>query len=267
MQKKMILLIVGVILALGMVACSSDTGTAGEESGENMTASSTKTNTGGSTDVTTETHTQELSTAASTQVSTKAPIQLETVAPTKPVATAPSELLNTEPVNPKSSGYAELDTLTSQVLAEVTKPGMSKYQQVVACYDWFLDNISYTGNMHMSPGKFADSDPETTPKEVLWAIDILAARKGNCYNFASGFMYLMRAIGYDAHLVSGTTVNTSGQYTEHCWMYINLGGKAYSFDPDIDMDRKNRGQGYAYFCRLMSDMLKYSYRATTYYEN
>ena len=258
MRKKIFMLITGMVLTIAVTACSSKIDNSGE-SGENETAPSTQSG----TEVTTETSTQE-----QTEVKpTDAPTQIQTVAPTQPVATAPSELLNTEPVNPKSSGYPELDTLTAQILAEVTKPGMSKYQQVVACYNWFLDNISYTGGMHMNPGQFADSAPETTPKEVLWAIDILAARKGNCYNFASGFMYLMRAIGYDAHLVSGTTVNTSGQYTEHCWMYINLGGKAYSFDPDIDMDRKKRGQGYAYFCRLMSDMLKYSYRATTYYEN
>lgn len=266
MRKKLFLATGCLVMALAVTGCGEVLDGDGME---NTTDTQTEVTSEATTEVTTEA-TTEVTTQATTMATvapTVAPTQLQTVAPTQPVATVPSELLNTEPITPKKSGNAELDGLVEQLLAEITNPTMSKYSQVVACYEFFLNNISYTGGMHATPGKFAESDAETTPKEILWAIDILSARKGNCYNFAAGFMYLMRAIGYDAHLVSGTTVNTQGQYTEHCWMYVNLGGKAYSFDPDIDMDRKQRGQGYAYFCREMDYMLKYNYKATTYYEN
>ncbi len=268
MQKKLFLLMACLLIGT-MTACATEqenSSSGGEESVLNSESPSE-----GERE-STQAPDEESSSESMTEKTTVEPSQekpTQATVPVKPPASAtPKDLLNNEPLNPKKSGYEELDNLTSQILGEITNDSMSNYEKVAACYSWFVTSIAYTGGMHTTPGKFSDSDESTAPKEVLWATDILNARKGNCYNFAAGFMYLCRALGYDAHLVSGTTVNTSGEYTEHCWCYLNLGGKAYSFDADVDMDRYKRGQNmYGYFCRDMNEMLKWTYRATTYYDN
>lgn len=211
--------------------------------------------------------TQQLQSSSEPE-SSKVPESTKAPEPTKPPAGSNAkELLNNEPLNPKKSGYEELDNLTETLINEITNDSMTNYDKVLACYRWFVTGITYTGNMHTTPGRFSDSDAETTPKTVLWATDILNSKKGNCYNFAAGLVYIYRALGYDAHLVSGKTINVKGEFTEHCWCYVNLGGKAYCFDADVDMDRNNRGQGMVYFCRDMAELLKYSYKAETYYDN
>lgn len=268
MQKKLFLLIACLLIG-ALTACASTEQENSSAGGEESVLDSESSSEGESES--TQEPDEESSSESMTEKATVEPTQekpTQATVPVKPPAsTNPKDLLNNEPLNPKKSGYAELDNLISQLLGEITNDSMSDYEKVAACYNWFVTSIAYTGNMHTTPGKFSDSDESTTPKEVLWATDILNVRKGNCYNFAAGFMYLCRALGYDAHLVSGTTVKTNGEYTEHCWCYLNLGGKAYSFDADVDMDRAQRGQGYAYFCRDMNEMLKWTYRATTYYDN
>lgn len=272
MQKKLFILIACLLIST-LTACASEQENpsfSGEESvlnSESPSEQESESTQGPEAESSSENMTEE-ATVKPTQENPTQEKPTQTTVPVKPPAsTDPKELLNNEPLNPQKSGYAELDNLISQLLGEITNDSMSSYEKVSACYSWFITSIEYTGNMHTTPGKFSDSDKSTTPKEVLWATDIFNVRKGNCYNFAAGFMYLCRALGYDAHLVSGTTINTKGEYTEHCWCYVNLGGKAYSFDADVDMDRAKRGQGYAYFCRDMNEMLKWTYRATTYYEN
>ena len=81
------------------------------------------------------------------------------------------------------------------------------------------------------PESIRHQDPETTPEEVLWATDLFNTYQGCCYNYSSAFMYIMRYLGYDAHLLSGQVSSYNGGTTPHCWLYVNLGGEAYTFRP------------------------------------
>lgn len=177
----------------------------------------------------------------------------------------PWELLNNEPLNPAKSGYEELDNLIEGYLAMLKDEGvltddMSQYQTVHSIYVWFIKKIVYNRGMNVDAGKYSSSDPETTPEEVLWATDLLNTYQGCCYNYSSAFMYIMRALGYDAHLLSGSVGKYGGGTTPHCWLYVNLGGVAYTFDPDIDMNYywRNIDSGEevtdTLFCRKMDTM-------------
>ena len=209
----------------------------------------------------------------------------ETEAPeTEPVATeAPTEayvgawtLLCEEPLNPTQSGYSELDTLVNNVISQVVTPDMNNYQKVWACYLYLVDNITYSRGMDANTGAYSSSDPATTPVEVLWATDLFNAGQGCCYNYSSAFVYLMRALGYDAHLVSGSVPKYGGGTTPHCWLYVNLRGKQYTFDPDLDMNfyTRDKNNGVAeeenskerFFCIPVEDM-SYFYKAETYHTN
>lgn len=189
------------------------------------------------------------------------------------------DLLNNEPLNPTTSGYEELDRLIESYMTMLENEGtltegMSNYQKVYSIYVWFIKRITYNRGMNVDAGKYSTSDPATTPEEVLWATDLLNTYQGCCYNYSSAFMYIMRYLGYDAHLLSGQVSSYNGGTTPHCWVYVNLGGNPYTFDPDVDMNYYWRGvkegsieeKTDTLFCRRMEDM-SYFYTIEKYHEN
>ena len=190
------------------------------------------------------------------------------------VSTKPWDLLNNEPLNPTTSGYSELDALVSNFLNNelALTDDMSPYQKVWACYEFFIKRIVYNRGMNANAGQYSSSDPATTPEEVLWATDLLNTYQGCCYNYSSAFVYIMRALGYDAHLLSGQVSSYGGGTTPHCWLYVNLGGTAYTFDPDVDMNYYWRYQKEGkevmdtLFCKNM-DSMSYFYTIEKYHEN
>ncbi len=198
----------------------------------------------------------------------------ETEPPTEPYV-GPWTLLSQEVLTPTPSGYAELDGLVNDLIARVVTDDMNNYQKVWALYEWMIDNITYSRGMDANTGAYSSSDPAVTPKEVLWATDLLNSGQGCCYNYSAAFMYILRALGYDAHLVSGNVPKYGGGVTPHCWLYVNLdNGKQYTFDPDLDMNFYTRelGQGVEnpakdrYFCAPI-ETYAYFYQAETYHTN
>ncbi len=223
---------------------------------------------------TTETPTEpETETEEPTEEPTEPPTEPPTEEPTEPYVGAWTLLIE-EPLNPTQSGYEELDTLVSELIASVTTEDMNNYNKVWACYEYLIDNITYSRGMEAHTGEYSASDKSVTPTEVLWATDLLNSGQGCCYNYSAAFMYIMRALGYDAHLVSGNVPKYGGGVTPHCWLYVNLRGQQYTFDPDLDMNFYTRDIGNGvenpakdrYFCVPIED-LSYFYVADTYYTN
>ena len=184
-------------------------------------------------------------------------------------------LLTNEPVNPRESGYEELDSLIQDLFDELQIDKKANgYYKAWACYEYMIDNITYSRGMEANAGAFSDSDPATTPVEVLWATDILNSGKGCCYNYSAAYMYILRALGYDAYLVSGNVPKYGGGVTPHCWVYANIDGDKYIFDPDIDMNFYTRAvkngdknpKKDQYFCVRM-DTVSYFYKPEKYHTN
>lgn len=261
-------LVMGMIFAVG---CSKKPGEGGDIILSSADNTQSQENTG-----TTEPATEETSEEAVTETTTE-PVTETTLQPVEEVK--PWDLLNNEPLNPAASGYEELDRLIEAYMTMLKNEGtisddMSPYQKVHSIYVWFIKRITYNRGMNVDAGKYSTSDPETTPEEVLWATDLFNTYQGCCYNYSSAFMYIMRYLGYDAHLLSGQVSSYNGGTTPHCWLYVNLGGEAYTFDPDVDMNYYWRGvkegsteeKTDTLFCRRMEDM-SYFYTIEKYHEN
>lgn len=261
-------LVIGMIFAVG---CSKKPGEGGDIILSSADNTQSQENTG-----TTEPATEETSEEAVTETTTEA-VTETTQPPVEEVK--PWDLLNNEPLNPATSGYEELDRLIEAYMTMLKNEGtisddMSPYQKVHSIYVWFIKRITYNRGMNVDAGKYSTSDPETTPEEVLWATDLFNTYQGCCYNYSSAFMYIMRYLGYDAHLLSGQVSSYNGGTTPHCWLYVNLGGEAYTFDPDVDMNYYWRGvkegsteeKTDTLFCRRMEDM-SYFYTIEKYHEN
>ncbi len=183
-------------------------------------------------------------------------------------------LMSQEKLNPTQSGYEELDRLVNEVLSSIITDDMNGYQKAWACYEYLVDNITYSRGMDANTGMYSQSDPSVTPKEVLWATDLFNTGQGCCYHYSSAYVYMLRAIGFDAHLVSGNVPAYNGGRTPHCWLYVNMNGTQYIFDPDLDMNYYTRelGQGVEnppkdrFFCVQM-DKMSYFYTIETYHTN
>ena len=260
-----LLLVVSVIFAAGCNKSSKD----GEETSPTTTdgnwsqkETDETTKEADTTVPTAEESTEATETETTAEATTEAEIETTTVEEVKPW-----DLLNNEPLNPTTSGYEELDTLVEGFMNKLKDDGvisddMSNYQKVHGIYVWFIKNIQYNRGMDVNAGASSASDPATTPVEVLWATDLFNTYNGCCYNYSSAFMYVMRYLGYDAHLVSGQVGKYGGGTTPHCWLYVNLGGVAYTFDPDVDSNYYWRGvtsgsteeNTDTLFCKKMDDM-------------
>lgn len=198
-----------------------------------------------STVATTEAPSQEntvASSEAATEATTEEVTTTETAAETTTAQPAASgakswDLLNNEPLNPTYSGNAELDNAVANFIANHTDDSMSMFQKVMSVYEYYVHGpVTYVRGMDANAGMYAASDKASTPTEMLWAIDMLNANQGCCYNYAAALMYIMRAFGYDAHLVSGQVGSYSGGTTPHCWVLVTLAGHDYTFDTDLDMN-------------------------------
>lgn len=196
-----------------------------------------------------------------------------TEAPTEPYVGAWT-LLSTATLTPQKSGYEELDTLVEQLLAQITTEDMNGYKKAWACYEYLIDNIAYSRGMDANTGMYSSSDPATTPKEVLWATDLLNSGMGCCYHYSSAYVYILRAIGFEAHLVSGNVPSYNGGLTPHCWLYVTINGTNYIFDPDLDMNYYKRAVTNGeenpvkdrFFC-VPTEKMSYFYKPETYHTN
>ena len=79
------------------------------------------------------------------------------------------------------------------------------------------------------------------------AIHMLTEGKGNCYNFSSEFYFLVRALGFDAVIYSGTVDPTAAP---HAWVEISFDGVPYIFDTELEYTQHIKAHKYTSFYKL-----------------
>lgn len=269
MKLKQLLLLVFLVVVLGFTAgCTG--GTTSIDTGSTTTANEETTPSEDNTTVDGDVESSSTDNTTTEEPTTEEPT---TEAPTEPYVGAWT-LLSTAKLAPTQSGYSELDTLVNDLLSKVVTDDMNGYKKAWACYEYLIDNITYSRGMEANTGMYSTSDPATTPTEVLWATDLLNSGMGCCYHYSAAYVYILRAIGFEAHLVSGNVPAYSGGVTPHCWLYVTIDGVNYIFDPDLDMNYYTREvrDGVEnpvkdrFFC-VKADKMTYFYQPETYYTN
>lgn len=134
--------------------------------------------------------------------------------------------------NVQSSGNGYLDTLVQDFIQKATTAGMSRSEQLRACYDYMVLNYEYdyNYNYNYSCGK----------KSIAWATAFLRDGYGACNNWSSAFMYVARALGYEVDLYYGSTATSRNGNVEHYWPVIRVDGTEYVFDPQVEGDITRR---------------------------
>ena len=275
-RRVFLFMLVCVMAVMSMAGCNNNSGNTG--SNPTLPSKENPTTTKGDTQETTtpaESITDESTTDESDTVPpvTEEPTTAEPETE-KPVYVGAWTLMSQEPLNPKQSCYEELDKLVNELLDKLITDDMNGYKKAWVCYEYLVDNITYSRGMDANTGMYSSSDPAVTPKEVLWATDLFNSGQGCCYHYSAAYVYMLRALGFDAHLVSGNVPAYNGGRTPHCWLYVNMNGNQYIFDPDLDMNyyTREKNQGVEnppkdrFFCVQM-DKMSYFYTIETYHTN
>lgn len=144
-----------------------------------------------------------------------------------------------------TSGSEELDELVEAALSVCTDDTMTQQEKLRAAYIYVRDNFTYLSRSHQSRGT-SDWTQES-------AIFMFTNGRGNCYCYASAFLYLARRIGYSsAYPVSGGVGSTNA---DHAWVMITMeDGVEYMFDVELE---------YAYLYRYANRHAYNLYRMTT----
>lgn len=270
MKGRLYLFLVVCTIAVCAIGCSNTSGS----TGINPTLPSADSTADGDNNGTTSSQEAVTTEPVTENPTTEEPTTTAEPETEKPVYVGAWTLMSNEPLNPKQSGYEELDRLVNELLGRLVTDDMNGYQKAWACYEYLVDNITYSRGMDANTGMYSSSDPAVTPKEVLWATDLFNSGQGCCYHYSSAYVYMLRALGFDAHLVSGNVPAYNGGRTPHCWLYVNMNGNQYIFDPDLDMNYYTRevNQGVEnpakdrFFCVQM-DKMSYFYTIETYHTN
>ena len=167
-------------------------------------------------------------------------------------------VLNSAPLTPTVTGLVECDELVAETLASITNDSMTTYDKVKACYDYLINTCSYGQHNithvyrdgYMTAGEIRiPSAYEDKYAGAIMAYHTIKLHRGVCTDYACAFAALVRAIGVNCYTVAGETAKANGGMTGHVWNVINVGGKEYVFDAQIDDNIARGGAiGYYRFC-------------------
>lgn len=132
------------------------------------------------------------------------------------------KLLDSAELHPYRSNVPELNAYLDELYDELFEPNMDTYDKVKVCYDWLIEHMTYRNVSHQKPG--------------YWnrAYQALESGKGTCYDYSVAFIAMMRHIGLDFYMLEGSTAASGGGMTGHYWPVVEIGGKYYIFDPQVE---------------------------------
>lgn len=174
------------------------------------------------------------------------------------------ELLNTVELHPQRTGYAEVDALMESIIGN--KPEDDTYTKVKRAYTWLIRNVQYSWapySQDYAPAydcfnvihelTYEEGLQESAPFEIVnRAYHAMEFHKGVCYDYAAAMALMLRYIGMDAFVHTGTFLLEDAHRTpcHHGWTELLIDGKYYVIDPQREYRLAGSGYGlisYEYF--------------------
>ena len=174
--------------------------------------------------------------------------------------------INQVSLSPMKTRHTALDNQIASILSSTTNSSMSNYDKLRAIYDYVKQKLSYEimiininelWNLQDQYGYYSFDG-----LLILEANYSLQTGYGSCDNYSALFMILARRLGFEAYVVNGQYMNTSGNVMGHAWVMIKAGGKYYIFDPQIEDN-----YGYNYFGINPDTTKSYYYNLNTTISN
>jgi hypothetical protein len=121
-----------------------------------------------------------------------------------------------------SSGLPELDSK----LKKIHKSIGSKGDMMKKSWSYVVTHYRYAEHPNDFSGDWISR----------YAYYMISRKNGHCKNFAATLCVLFRSYGYDARVVTGYVPSLSRGWAPHGWVETNIGGKIYTFDPDLQQE-------------------------------
>ncbi len=142
-------------------------------------------------------------------------------------------ILNSSELKPMKTNYEPVDQLVDQIFAQILTDSMTPGQKLRACYEYLATQCTYAYDGYKAvsvPDYLSEQDREI----VEFSYCILRDRLGTCENFAAAFTVMTRRIGFETNFVYGDVAMSAGGYDGHYWTDVNVNGKHYVFDTQVE---------------------------------
>ena len=117
--------------------------------------------------------------------------------------------MNKIKLKPGTAGSKDLDKEYKKIIKKATKGKKSLYDKVYGCYKYLEENMKHKDGY-------------------------------NCKHFAGTFVGVMKVLGIqNVYCASGETTTTSGGWTAHTWVIMEINDTKYIFDTSIDRHIKD----------------------------
>lgn len=124
----------------------------------------------------------------------------------------------------------EIDIVANDVIRDVIEPNMSEYDKVLAIHDWICENVSY------------GTCDNNSDQDVYGA---LVLKRALCAGYAESFAYLLNKAGIKSYVISGDSIDRSGESVPHAWNLVYINRQPYYFD--ITWNDNGKNATYDYF--------------------
>ena len=186
------------------------------------------------------------------------------------------KLLNSVELHPQRTGYKELDEVMASILAPYNNA--DTYTKVKGAYDWLIWNVKYSWepySQNYAPAydcfkvihnlTYEKDLQESAPFEICnRSYHAMKFKEGVCYDYAAAMALLLRYIGIDAFVHTGTYWLEDPWRTpcHHGWTDALINGQHYIIDPQREWRLSDNGRGpsiaYEYFIIPLSAAWRYA---------
>lgn len=138
-----------------------------------------------------------------------------------------------------TSGLDELDEMLREILLDLGTDDMSQSQALRSVYLYCTRNHTYIYHNWYTYGFDGEHD-----ENAFRALRFFKSWGGYCYDYAAGFGYLARSLGYNCYIVQA---QVNENYAPHGFVVIPESGVNYIYDPELESMRPERHANYGLF--------------------
>lgn len=156
------------------------------------------------------------------------------------------------------TGNLDVDTRIEKIIKKNTKPGMSKKQQLKACFVYLVQHMTYTHHKNGKTKVVITNKDRAAMKAKIKELkaekgikfskkfrrDFISARtlRGTCKGQSAMMGMIANHLGYRAGYVTGVFYG-SHKVVGHWWSYLIYKGKRYECDVNAASVRRYRKSG------------------------
>jgi transglutaminase-like putative cysteine protease len=128
----------------------------------------------------------------------------------------------------------EVDYMVEEILEGLNRgKKASEYDKVKAVYDYICSNVKYDHVHENNSHYYKDST----------AYAALVEKYASCQGYAVAVFRLLKELGVECRIVTGTGTNNQGEDEYHAWNEVQVDGEYYNIDATWDAGKDN----YQYF--------------------